>query len=221
MDQVKTGRLIRTMRTKLGLTQLALAEQLGVSDKAVSKWERGGGAPDISLLPLLSQALGVDTEALLRGDLEENDMTNGNMKKMRFYRCPACGNLLFSTDDADVTCCGAKLTNLVMHKPDEENALQIEHSDGEWYITAPHEMHREHYISFVAFLTGDTMIVKKQYPEWGLDVRLPYIRHGMLLVVLHEGRTVLSEHLSKGRVTCLFYFCRRLFTILHFWLYFS
>lgn len=89
MDQVKTGRLIRTMRTKLGLTQLALAEQLGVSDKAVSKWERGGGAPDISLLPLLSQALGVDTEALLRGDLEENDMTNGNMKKMRFYRCPA------------------------------------------------------------------------------------------------------------------------------------
>ena len=111
MDQVKTGRLIRTMRTKLGLTQLALAEQLGVSDKAVSKWERGGGAPDISLLPLLSQALGVDTEALLRGDLEENDMTNGNMKKMRFYRCPACGNLLFSTDDADVTCCGAKLTN--------------------------------------------------------------------------------------------------------------
>lgn len=181
MDQVKTGKLIRTMRTKLGLTQLALAEQLGVSDKAVSKWERGGGAPDISLLPLLSQALGLDTEALLRGDLEENDMTNGNMKKMRFYRCPACGNLLFSTDDADVTCCGAKLTNLVMHKPDEENALQIKHSDGEWYITAPHEMHREHYISFVAFLTGDTMIVKKQYPEWGLDVRLPYIRHGMLL----------------------------------------
>ena len=41
MDQVKTGRLIRTMRTKLGLTQLALAERLGVSDKAVSKWERG------------------------------------------------------------------------------------------------------------------------------------------------------------------------------------
>lgn len=109
MDQVKTGRLIRTMRTKLGLTQLALAEQLGVSDKAVSKWERGGGAPDISLLPLLSQALGVDTEALLRGDLEENDMTNGNMKKMRFYRCPTCGNLLFSTDDADVTCCRCKI----------------------------------------------------------------------------------------------------------------
>ena len=41
MDQAKTDRLIRALRTKLGLTQLALAKQLGVSDKAVSKWERG------------------------------------------------------------------------------------------------------------------------------------------------------------------------------------
>ena len=41
MDQVKTGQLIRTLRKKRGLTQLVLAEQLGVSDKAVSKWERG------------------------------------------------------------------------------------------------------------------------------------------------------------------------------------
>ena len=41
MDQMKTGWLIRTLRRRRGLTQLALAERLGVSDKAVSKWERG------------------------------------------------------------------------------------------------------------------------------------------------------------------------------------
>ncbi|MDY3816169.1 MAG: helix-turn-helix transcriptional regulator [Candidatus Limiplasma sp.] len=41
MDQVKTGELIRLLRQKQGLTQLALASQIGVSDKAVSKWERG------------------------------------------------------------------------------------------------------------------------------------------------------------------------------------
>ncbi len=41
MDQVKTGALIRTLRIKQNMTQLALAEQIGVSDKAVSKWERG------------------------------------------------------------------------------------------------------------------------------------------------------------------------------------
>ena len=176
--------------------------------------------PDISLLPLLSPGPRVDAEALLRGDLEENDMTNGNMKKMRFYRCPACGNLLFSTDDADVTCCGAKLTNLVMHKPDEENALQIEHSDGEWYITAPHEMHREHYISFVAFLTGDTMIVKKQYPEWGLDVRLPYIRHGMLLwYCTRTDCSIRTSEQRQGNLPFLFLqeaFCNPSFLVIFF-----
>ena len=82
MNQQKTGSLIRSLRLKHKMTQLVLAKQLGVSDKAVSKWERGVGAPDVSLLPLLSQALGVDMEALLRGELEENDMTRGDMKKM-------------------------------------------------------------------------------------------------------------------------------------------
>ena len=94
MDQIRTGRLIRTLRLSLGMTQLALAERLGVSDKAVSKWERGCGAPDLSLLPLLSQTLGVDTDTLLRGDLEANDMSNGNLNNMRFYVCPDCGNLI-------------------------------------------------------------------------------------------------------------------------------
>ena len=110
MDQMKTGGLIRTLRRRRGLTQLALAERLGVSDKAVSKWERGRGAPDIALLPSLSEALGVDTKALLRGDLEENEMTNGNMKRTRFYVCPDCGSLLLSTESGELTCCGRRLS---------------------------------------------------------------------------------------------------------------
>lgn len=44
MDQIRTGSLIRRLRLEQGMTQLALAERLGVSDKAVSKWERGCGA---------------------------------------------------------------------------------------------------------------------------------------------------------------------------------
>ena len=88
MDQTRTGALIRTLRQQKHLTQRQLADTIGVSDKAVSKWERGCGAPDISLLPRLSQALGTSAEALLRGDLEENDLTNGNMKRVRFCVCP-------------------------------------------------------------------------------------------------------------------------------------
>ena len=181
MNQQKTGSLIRSLRLKHKMTQLVLAKQLGVSDKAVSKWERGVGAPDVSLLPLLSQALGVDMEALLRGELEENDMTRGDMKKMNVYCCPECGNVLFSLDEAAVSCCGKKLHPLTMQETDQAHQLKVENSDGEWYITANHPMHREHYISFIAFATQDTFIVKKQYPEWGVETRMPAFRHGILL----------------------------------------
>ena len=58
MNQTQTGALIRALRLAEGMTQAALAQALGVSDKAVSKWENGRGAPDVSLLPQLSQLLG-------------------------------------------------------------------------------------------------------------------------------------------------------------------
>lgn len=109
MDQVKTGVLIRELRQKHGMTQLELAEKVNVSDKAVSKWERGCGMPEVAVIPALAGALQVDVSALLRGSLEENSRSNGNLRKMDFYVCPECGNLLFSTDGADISCCGRKL----------------------------------------------------------------------------------------------------------------
>lgn len=181
MDQIKTGSLIRSLRLRQGMTQLALAERLGVSGKAVSKWECGGGAPDIALLPALAEVLGVSACALLHGELEENDKTNGDLKKLLFYRCPGCGNLLFSTDGAEVHCCGQTLAPLAPREPDEGHALRVEISDSEWFLTSPHEMRREHHISFVAFLTGDTLLVKKLYPEWDMQARLPFYAHGTLL----------------------------------------
>ena len=181
MDQTKTGTLIRALRQRRQMTQAQLAERIGVSDKAVSKWERGRGAPDISLLPALSEALGVDTKALLQGDLEENEMTNGNLKKMRFYVCPDCGNLLTSTDGGTVSCCGKRLEPLPAQKAAESDRLHVSLSDGEWYVTSGHEMVRDHYIAFMALLTGDTMVMKRLYPEWGLEVRLPHVAHGTML----------------------------------------
>ena len=65
MDNVKIGQLIYRLRKEKRLTQLQLAEQLGVSDKAVSKWERGMGCPEVSLLPDLSNIFHVDLEKLL------------------------------------------------------------------------------------------------------------------------------------------------------------
>ena len=181
MDQTKMGNLIRQMRKKAGLTQLALAEKLCVSDKAVSKWERGLGMPDVSIFPALAEVFHVKVESLLAGELEENEMSNGNLKKMKFYICPECGNLLFTTDEADISCCGRTLAPLTAQKAADEQKLHAEPMETEWYITADHEMIREHYISFVAFVNGDTMILRKLYPEWNMETRLPRLAHGMLV----------------------------------------
>ena len=90
MDYEKIGGLIRRLRLEQGLTQLQLAVRMGISDKAVSKWERGMGCPDISLLPLLARTLGVELEGLLTGELDINDETGGTMKHLQFYICPHC-----------------------------------------------------------------------------------------------------------------------------------
>ena len=94
--------------------------------------------------------------------------------------CPSCHNLLFSTDYAGISCCGKRLSQLKAQLATKDESLHVEHSDGELYISSEHEMSREHYISFVAFVSGDTCVLKKLYPQWGLEIRLPYFAHGKL-----------------------------------------
>lgn len=71
MDNQKTGGLIAQRRNELGLTQKQLAEQLHLSDRTVSRWERGVGFPEISLLEPLADALGLSVLELLRGERME------------------------------------------------------------------------------------------------------------------------------------------------------
>ena len=179
MDQTKTGGLIRALRTQKGLTQKELAEAVGVGDKAVSKWERGLGCPDVSLLPELSRVLGVWLEALLSGQIDANDQERGNMKKLNFYVCPDCGNLITAATEAGVSCCGRTLLPLEPQKP--EDPLSVEKIDDSWFVSSPHPMTKDHYISFVALLTGDTLFFRRLYPEWDLQTRIPAFGHGILL----------------------------------------
>ena len=69
MNASLLGKKIARLRKKLGMTQSELAQKLHVSDKAVSKWENGGGYPEISMLPSLSDIFGVSTDYLLKGDI--------------------------------------------------------------------------------------------------------------------------------------------------------
>lgn len=181
MDQIKTGELIREMRLRKKLTQAELADKIGVTDKAVSKWERGCGAPDLSILPVLAAELGLDVENLINGEMEENDLINGNMKKLRFYVCPDCGNIVFSAAEASVSCCGKKLAALEPTKAADNEKLETEIIENEIYVSSSHEMTRENYISFAALLRDDTVIVRKFYPEWNMETRFPRGMSGILV----------------------------------------
>ena len=181
VDTTKIGELICTLRKEKGLTQVQLAERLNVSDKAVSKWERGLGCPDVSLLARLSQVFAVDLEKLLAGELDPNSQAAGNLKNLHFYVCPTCGNLVTALVDTPVSCCGKKLTALTAQKVGPEEKLSVEIIENDYFISSDHEMSKDHYISFVAFLTGDTVLLRKQYPEWNLQTRLPVFAHGRLL----------------------------------------
>lgn len=73
MDYEKTGRFIQQLRKEKGMTQLTLAERLGVTDRAVSRWERGKGFPDVSMLKPLAEALGISVSELLDGERRAPD----------------------------------------------------------------------------------------------------------------------------------------------------
>ena len=166
MDQIKTGALIRQLRLSAGLTQKQLAEKVNVSDKAVSKWECGNGAPDVSLLADLAEVFGTDVNTLLSGSKDINESEKGDMKKIRFYVCKDCGGIMTSTSEASVSCCGNRLSPIVPKKAEGDDVLKTEVIDGELFVTADHEMTKQHYISFVAYVCDSTVMMFRQYPEW-------------------------------------------------------
>ena len=181
MDQEKVGGIIKTLRKDRGMTQLELALCLNVTDRAVSKWERGLGCPDISLLTRLSEIFSVDIGSIIDGDMEENEKRSGNMKKTKFYVCPICGNIITASENTNVSCCGRKLEGLEEKKNVDEE-IKIERVDGtELYISSSHPMTKDDYISFFSYVTSDSLLLKKLYPEWGVDIRFPWLGHGKIM----------------------------------------
>lgn len=178
MDCAKVGKLILSLRKEQGLTQKQLADRLNISDRTISKWERGLGCPDVSLLHELSDALDVNIEKILTGDLEPNNADGGNMKRIKFYVCPTCGNILTATGEAEVSCCGRKLTALIPKPSDKEHRLHIETVEDDYYITFTHAMEKSHYLNFMAYVSYDRFLLVRLYPEQGGEVRFPKLYGG-------------------------------------------
>ena len=172
MNSYVTGSAIRQLRESRQLTQAALAEKIGVSSKTISKWETGKGLPDISLLQPLAQALGISVIELMNGEQIINKNVSANMLRCKFYVCPVCGNVIHSAGNAVVSCCGITLPPLEAEEADEDHMLTAEDVEDEHFVTVHHPMTKQHYISFLAYVTSDRLQLVKLYPEGEAQTRL-------------------------------------------------
>lgn len=172
-----TGSTIRMLRVKKDYTQKQLGERIGVSDKTVSKWELCRGLPDISLLEPLASALGVSVAELMAGECIANQNRSGNLRRMKFYVCPVCGNVIWSAGEGVFCCCGLRLAPLNAEEAAGAHELSAEIVDGEYYVHSAHPMGKEHYYTFFACVTVDRVDFLKLYPEQAAEGRFS-IRSG-------------------------------------------
>ena len=172
MNTYVTGTTIRQLRERRNMTQAELAEKIGVSSKTVSKWETAKGLPDISLLQPLAQALGISVIELMNGEQIVNKNVSANMLRSRFYVCPVCGNVIHALGNTVVSCCGITLPPMETEDADDGHMVTIENVEDEHFITVHHPMTKEHYISFLAYVTSDRLQLVKLYPEGNAQTRL-------------------------------------------------
>lgn len=181
MNQYVSAAAIRQLREKKNLTQAQLGDILCVSDKTISKWETAKGLPDITLLEPLAKALGISVMELLTGEIAYNLNKSSNMLRSNLYICPICGNVIHTTGQAAISCCGVNLPVVEAEECDEEHNIRFETIDAEIYITLNnHSMTKEHYISFIAYVTSDRFNIIKLYPEGDAGGRFLLRGHGIL-----------------------------------------
>lgn len=186
MNNYITASVIKKLRENKGLTQNQLAEQIGVSCKAISKWETAKGLPDISLIEPLSKALGVSILELMSGNIVINKNTSSNILASKFYVCPVCGNIIHTTGNTVISCCGITLPPLEAEEVDENHKITIEPVEDEKFISINHDMSKSHYISFIAFVSYDRIQFIKLYPEGNAETRLWFRGSGHLYIYCNK-----------------------------------
>lgn len=186
MNTYITGATVKKLREAKGITQQQLADIIGVTAKAVSKWETAKGLPDISLIESLSQALGVSVMELMSGETVINRNTSSNLLRSEFYVCPVCGNVIHTTGEAVISCCGIALPPLEAEETDEKHGICIESVEDEKFITVNHEMTKSHYISFMAYVTTDKLQLVKLYPEGNAETRIQFRGRGYLYIFCNK-----------------------------------
>lgn len=186
MNTYITGSVIRRLRENKNMTQTELADKLGVSSKAVSKWETGKGLPDISLIESLSTTLGVSVMELMSGDTVVNKNVSSNVLRSKFYVCPVCGNVIRTMGDAVISCCGILLPPLEAEDIDDAHTITTQKVEDEHFITINHDMTKSHFISFIAYLTSDRVQFVKLYPEGNAETRFQLRGRGYIYIYCNK-----------------------------------
>lgn len=186
MNNYITGKIIKELREKQRVTQIELANLIGVSDKTISKWETGKGMPDITIIETLARALNVSVIELMSGDYVINKNKASNMLKSKFSVCPICGNIIHTMGENINSCCGVNLPVLEAELEDEKHTINCETIEDENFISINHDMSKEHYISFIAYVTVDRCEIIKLYPEQNAEVRFFKRGRGIIYVYCNK-----------------------------------
>lgn len=181
-----TGETIKKLREKNKLTQKQLAEKLTVSDKTVSKWETNRGLPDISILEDLAKVLSISVSELLNGDIAKNNNICANMKRSNFYVCPICGNIIHAMGEGVYFCCGSRLPLLEEKLFDSEHKIIVDLIEDELFVHLDHPMEKEHYISFIAYVTDNYIQMEKIYPEQMPQFYFRKRGHGKIFIFCNQ-----------------------------------
>ncbi len=191
MNAEKTGNLIRSLRIKKGLTQKELAQMICVTDKAVCKWEKGRGCPNITLISQLSKVLEVDIQSILQGYLDKNKKIGENMNHLKFYKCPTCGNLVTSIKSVELSCCGNKLSPVsAQTRREPEYQPVIQEFDGQYSIKFNHPMTKSDYISQVIVVRYDQIMTVNLYAESEAIITIPQVRGIRLFVITNKSELI-------------------------------
>ena len=186
MDTYITGATIKNLRERKSFTPAQVAELLGVSSKTVSKWETGKGLPDITLIEPLAKVLSVSVMELMSGHTITNKNISSNVLRSKFYVCPVCNNIIRTMGDAVISCCGITLPPLDAEDLDDNHQITIEKVEDEHFVTVKHDMTKEHYISFITYLTSDRVQFVKLYPEGNAETRLNLRGRGYLYIYCNK-----------------------------------
>ncbi len=193
MNNYITGKIIKELREKEHLTQIELANMINISDKTISKWENGKGLPDITLIEPLSRALKVSLVELMTGKRYTNTNKSSNLLKSHFSICPICGNIIHSMGENLNSCCGINLPILEANLQNEKHIIKCEIIENEYYIEIDHDMTKEHYISFIAYVTNNRWEMVKLYPEQNAEARFLNRGNGIIYIYCNKDGLIKKE----------------------------